>query len=216
MTDRGERAAMGSSKGSIWTPANIVTCVRIVLVPAWLLLAELTAADAHVPGASVDPDAFSVGALATFIVFAALSLTDKLDGYLARSRNEVTTFGKFLDPIADKLVVVVSLCYLLEVDMVSSWVLLIIVAREFLVSGLRMVVASKGEVVAASNLGKAKTATTMVSIAGILLVLALPQHAFTQGLLVVCNLLLAVAVVLTVWSGVDYFIKCWPYISEED
>jgi CDP-diacylglycerol--glycerol-3-phosphate 3-phosphatidyltransferase len=94
--------------------------------------------------------------LGVFLFFVALSLTDKLDGYLARSRNEVTTFGKFLDPIADKLVVVVALCFLLERGEVSSWVLLVIVAREFLVSGLRMVVASSGTVIAASPLGKGK------------------------------------------------------------
>ena len=113
---------------------------------------------------SGDGTALHLPSLAVALLFMALSLTDKLDGYLARSRGEVTTFGKFLDPIADKLVVVVSLCFLLEVGDVSAWVLLVIVAREFLVSGLRMVVASRGTVVAASSLGKWKTATTMVSI----------------------------------------------------
>ena len=153
--------------------------------------------------------------LAVFAFYVILSLTDKLDGYLARSRGEVTTFGKFLDPIADKLVVIVSLCFLLEHGMTTSWVLLVVVAREFLVSGLRMVVASKGVVVAASNLGKWKTATTMVSISGLLLCMALPHGNPFVWLVIISRLLLLVAVVLTAWSGVDYFLKSWKYLAED-
>ena len=154
--------------------------------------------------------------LAAFVFFVILSLTDKLDGYLARSRGEVTTFGKFLDPIADKLVVIVALCFLLEHGMASSWVLLVIVAREFLVSGLRMVIASKGVVVAASNLGKWKTATTMVSISGLLLCMALPAGQALDVLNLISQVLLFAAVVLTAWSGVDYFLKGWKYLVEAD
>lgn len=190
--------AMASETNKLWTPANIVTCIRVVFVPVWLALAEL------VGGAGS-------GGLVVFFAFCILSLTDSLDGYLARSRNEVTDFGKFLDPIADKLVVVVALCYLLEHGDVSSWVLLIIVSREFLVSGLRMVVATDGVVVAASMLGKLKTASTMLSIAGILLSIALGT---TGLLLTLSNALLLVAVVLTAWSGVDYFVKCWPHLNK--
>lgn len=203
----GADRANGDGARGIWTPANVVTVARIVLVPLWLLAAELAGARAE--GAASGP------ALAVFAFFVVLSLTDKLDGYLARSRHEVTTFGKFLDPIADKLVVVVALCYLLEAGSVSSWVLLVVVAREFLVSGLRMVVASKGVVVAASNLGKWKTATTMVSISAILLARGLVGAPaaffwwFGQALLVV-------AVVLTAWSGVDYFVKCRRYVTGEE
>lgn len=198
---------MSKNKG-LWTPANIVTCARIVLVPVWLLLAEFV-------GVS-HGDTVSWPGMCVFAAFVLVSLTDKLDGYLARSRNEVTTFGKFLDPIADKLAVVVALCFLLEHQMTSSWVLLIVVAREFLVSGLRMVVASKGVVVAASNLGKWKTATTMVAICGLLFVCALPAGlAFADYLEVVCQVCMAAAVVLTAWSGIDYFVKSWRYLSED-
>ena len=147
-----------------------------------------------------------------FLFFVVLSLTDKLDGYLARSRNEVTTFGKFLDPIADKLVVVVALCFLLERGEVSSWVLLVIVAREFLVSGLRMVVASAGTVIAASPLGKGKTAVTMVAISALLLAMALPAGSVSGGFELLGQVLMVVAVVLTAWSGIDYFVKSWSYI----
>lgn len=196
-----------AKRSSLWTPANVVTVIRVAFVPVWLAVAELSR-----PATDV---AWSVSAFVAALLFTLLSLTDKLDGYLARSRNEVTDFGKFLDPIADKLVVIVGLCYLLEQGMTSTWVLLVVVAREFLVSGLRMVVASKGVVVAASNLGKAKTATTMVALVGLLLCRALPTHGLAYALLGGLSVvLLWVAVILTAWSGIDYFAKCWPYVTE--
>lgn len=196
---------MQRGKG-IWTPANIVTMIRVLLVPLWLLFAELS-----VPGTE---QGVSLSALVVAILYIVISLTDKLDGYLARSRGEVTSFGKFLDPIADKLAVVVALCYLLEVGDVSAWVLLAIVSREFLVSGLRMVVASEGVVVAASNLGKAKTAFTMVGICMMLTVRALPSSmVVTYPGHIAADVLLFISVVLTVWSGVDYCVKCWPYLT---
>ena len=199
------------SSKTIWTPANIVTCARVALVPFWLLLAQLlgvSLADSlAIPG-------FKLGAFLVFIGYVVISLTDKLDGYLARSRNEVTTFGKFLDPIADKLAVVVALFVLLEWHMVSPWVLLVIVAREFLVSGLRMVVASKGVVIAASDLGKWKTATTMVAICGLLFLPSIPGGMIQDVLLFIFNASMWAAVVLTAWSGIDYFVKSWQYIAE--
>lgn len=201
--------ARDSGKQGLWTPANIVTCVRVALVPVWLLAAELWG------GLSIGGP--SAAGLAVFALYVAISLTDKLDGYLARSRGEVTTFGKFLDPIADKLAVVVALCYLLEQGMVSTWVLLIVVGREFLVSGLRMVVASKGVVIAASGLGKWKTATTMVSICGLLLCMGLGRgSALYTPVMGLSQLLMVAAVILTAWSGVDYFAKSWKYLAEVD
>lgn len=192
---------MSEKKNSsgMWTPANIVTCIRVVFVPVWLLMAQLLGG-------------VGTGGIAVFVAFCLLSLTDKLDGYLARSRNEVTTFGKFLDPIADKLVVIVALCYLLETGAPVTWALLVIVSREFLVSGLRMVVATKGIVIAAGNLGKWKTATTMVSICGALLAQALDSYE----LMCVSYVLLAVAVVLTIWSGTDYFVKSWGALADDE
>ena len=199
------------SSKTIWTPANIVTCARVVLVPFWLLLAQLLGASL---ADSLATPGFKLGAFLVFIGYVVISLTDKLDGYLARSRNEVTTFGKFLDPIADKLAVVVALFVLLEWHMVSPWVLLVIVAREFLVSGLRMVVASKGVVIAASDLGKWKTATTMVAICGLLFLPSIPGGMIQDVLLFIFNVSMWVAVVLTAWSGIDYFVKSWQYIAE--
>lgn len=200
---------MSAKSDSIWTPANVVTLVRIVLMPVWLLIAEAARIDeALMQGSAV--------AWASFLLFAAIALTDKLDGYLARSRGQVTNFGKFLDPIADKLEVVVALAFLLERGLCSSWVLLVVVAREFLVSGLRMVVASQGTVIAASNLGKAKTATTMIAIGGYLLCAALPAGGFTSGLHTLSFIFMVAAVVLTAWSGIDYFIKSWPALTAMD
>lgn len=199
------------SSKTIWTPANIVTCARVVLVPFWLLLAQLLGVSLT---DSLATPGFKLGAFLVFIGYVVISLTDKLDGYLARSRNEVTTFGKFLDPIADKLAVVVALFVLLEWHMVSPWVLLVIVAREFLVSGLRMVVASKGVVIAASDLGKWKTATTMVAICGLLFLPSIPGGMIQDVLLFIFNVSMWVAVVLTAWSGIDYFVKSWQYIAE--
>ena len=195
-----------SSNKSIWTPANVVTSVRVIFVPVWLAVAELCPAS--------DGSSVSFAALFSAVFFILLSLTDKLDGYLARSRGEVTTFGKFLDPIADKLVVIVALCFFLEKGMTSPWVLLVIVSREFLVSGLRMVVASAGTVIAASSLGKWKTATTMVSLSGLMLLRSLPAGVLASGLSVISYVLLLAAVVLTAWSGIDYFVKSWAFITE--
>lgn len=199
------------SSKTIWTPANIVTCARVVLVPFWLLSAQLLGVSL---ADSLATPGFKFGAFLVFIGYVVISLTDKLDGYLARSRNEVTTFGKFLDPIADKLAVVVALFVLLEWHMVSPWVLLVIVAREFLVSGLRMVVASKGVVIAASDLGKWKTATTMAAICSLLFLPSIPGGMIQDVLLFIFNAFMWVAVVLTAWSGIDYFVKSWQYIAE--
>lgn len=199
---------MATARSSIMTPANLVTIVRMVSVPLWLAIAEAFPAS--------DGSSFSWGAFLTFVLYVALSLTDKLDGYLARTRNEVTTFGKFLDPIADKLVVVIALAFLLERGLCSSWVLLIVVAREFMVSGLRMVVAAQGTVIAASNLGKAKTATTMVAIGAYLFLAALPAGGFTQVLHTISFVAMIAAMVLTAWSGIDYLIKAWPAVSKMD
>ncbi len=185
---------------SIWTPANVITCVRIVFIPIFMLLAA-QARDAA--GAIVSP-AYSIGACVLYIL---LSLTDKLDGSLARSRNEITDFGKFLDPIADKLLVVSALLLLLDEGYVSIWVVFIILLREFLVSALRMVASAAGEVIAADALGKLKTAVTMVSLCGFYVAFALESVGvtpFTGWILNLSQVLIVVAVVLTVVSGIQY------------
>ncbi|MCC6106540.1 MAG: CDP-diacylglycerol--glycerol-3-phosphate 3-phosphatidyltransferase [Coriobacteriaceae bacterium] len=196
---------MAASSKKLWTPANIVTCIRIVLIPVWFILA------AQVPAAI---SSFSVPAFGIALFYIAISGTDKLDGYLARSRNEVTTFGKFLDPIADKLVVIFALVYLLMEGSMGPFMLLVVIVRELLVSGLRMVVAAKGVVIAASNLGKAKTATTMVGICGMLLARSFGAGLFQTVLYGLSWWILVAATILTIWSGVDYLVKSWSYITE--
>ena len=149
-----------------------------------------------------------------FLVFVILSLSDKLDGYLARSRNEITVFGKFLDPIADKILVVTALIFLLEKSVYPAWMLMIIVGREFLISALRMLVASHGVVVAASGLGKVKTALTLVAICALLLRPCLPWANIQIVIQSVGLFELLLAVALTVWSGIDYVIKSWSVITD--
>lgn len=196
---------MASSSKKLWTPANIVTCIRIALIPVWFILA------AQVPAAT---SSFSVPAFGIALFYIVISGTDKLDGYLARSRNEVTTFGKFLDPIADKLVVIFALVYLLMEGSMGPFMLLVVIVRELLVSGLRMVVAARGVVIAASNLGKAKTATTMVGICGMLLARSFGAGLFQTVLYGLSWWILVAATILTIWSGVDYLVKSWSYITE--
>lgn len=183
---------------SIWTPANIITCVRIVFIPFFMILSEM-AFDGAASGL----------AWAAFVIYLILSLTDKVDGDLARKRGEVTDFGKFLDPIADKLLVFSALLILLEHQLVGVWAVFIIMFREFLVSALRMVASANGEVIAADKLGKAKTAVTMLSLCGYLLYVALDfgnaAPGLTQLLGTISWALMIAAVVLTVVSGLQYF-----------
>ena len=200
------RARRKARSDSIWTPANVVTTVRIVLMPVWLLLAEAARVDGMLRvGSAV--------AWTSFLLYTAIALTDKLDGYLARSHGQVTTFGKFLDPIADKLVVTCALLYLLELEFIPSWAVLVILAREFLVSGLRMVVASEGTVIAASDLGKWKTAVTMFAIGGYLFTVTVNPSTFSHVIEMASNVCMIAAVILTAWSGIDYLIKSWPAVS---
>ena len=161
---------------------NKLTVLRIVLILPFLLVLYL-----DVPGASYI-------ALAIFII---ASLTDLLDGKIARSRNLVTDFGKFADPLVDKMLVVAAMLWFVENGQMPGWALLIVILREFAVSGLRMVASDQGRVIAAGWSGKVKTASTMVCI--VLMFLPIPE--------LVNNLCVAVIVVTTLWSGVEYFVK---------
>ena len=182
----------GSNSVSIWNPANVVTCVRIVLVP---LFAAVALAD----------PASHASSLAALVLLIGICLTDKLDGYLAKSRGEVTDFGKFLDPIADKLLVTAALVVLLARGDVGVAGVLIILSREFIVSAVRMLAASNGEVIAAANMGRAKTAVTMVALC---FLFAVPLFPFASDMYSYMSftghVLYAVAVILTVVSGAQY------------
>ena len=162
--------------------ANKLTILRVVMIPAFLLVLYL-----NVPNANY-------WALA---IFAAASITDTLDGYIARHYNQITDFGKFMDPLADKCLVTAAMLWFVEVGQMPAWALLIVIVREFGVSGLRMVAADKGRVIAAGWSGKVKTAATMVCI--ILMLLPLPD--------IVNQIWTAVMVLTTIYSGVEYFMK---------
>ena len=185
-----------------WTPANVVTVVRICLIPVFVILMLAPWGDDNVrPWVSM-------------AVYALISLTDSIDGYLARSRNEITTFGKFMDPIADKLLVMAAMLVLVQLGTLPSWIPLVVVAREFLVSGLRMIVASSGTVIAASVIGKAKTFVTLVAVCAFIIKDTPVLGAAGPVVNVLAWALMYAAVVLTVISMVDYFAKSWPLLSD--
>ena len=133
-------------------------------------------------------------------IFIIASLTDFVDGYIARHYNQTTDFGKFLDPLADKLLTISAMCVFCQWGSFPAWALMIVLTREFAVTGLRLVAVQKGNVIAAGWSGKVKTASTMV---GLCAMMAIPGVAWLNGLVI------AVIVVTTVYSGVEYFVKNW-------
>ena len=168
--------------------ANKLTLARVVMIPAFMLVLYL-----GIPGANY-------WALA---IFALASATDWLDGYIARKYNQVTDFGKFMDPLADKCLVTAAMLWFVEVGQMPAWALLLVIVREFAISGLRMNAATTGRVIAAGWSGKVKTASTMVCI--ILMLLPIPS--------VVNTLCVAVIVLTTIYSGVEYLMKNLDVIS---
>jgi len=160
---------------------NVLTLLRIVAVPVIVvaLLDETPNGDALAAG-----------------VFALAALTDGLDGYIARSRNAVTTFGKLMDPLADKLLITAGLVSLVSLDRLAAWVAMVIIAREFAITGLRAVAADRGIVISASWLGKAKT---VLQIAAVFALIAKDPAPLWVDLLVYA------AVAATLISGADYF-----------
>lgn len=168
--------------------ANKLTVLRMILVPVFLIFISLNSES---------------GTMVATAIFIIASITDKLDGYIARSRNQITNFGKFMDPLADKLLVTSALIALVERGVVFGWVAMIIIAREFAVSGLRTLAASEGLVIAASNWGKAKTVVQIVAIIAGLIYLSYPLGWIN----VVTIVSMTASVIITIISGVDYFTK---------
>jgi CDP-diacylglycerol--glycerol-3-phosphate 3-phosphatidyltransferase len=195
-----------NASGVNLNPANTVTLARMILIPVFLLVLL-----ADWPRWFQAPAVFyQLRPWIAAVVFGVLAATDGVDGYLARSRNEVTTFGKFLDPLADKLLVTAALLALIEMNVLPAWIAFVIIAREFIVSGLRMVASAEGSVIAASRYGKLKT---VLQIAAILLFIVKdstvilgfgPEIAlWTQA---VAWTVMGAAVVMTIVSMVDYFV----------
>ncbi|AKA69891.1 CDP-diacylglycerol--glycerol-3-phosphate 3-phosphatidyltransferase [Clostridium scatologenes] len=183
--------------------ANKLTILRILLIPFFLIFITIKG----VP----------YGKLIAIAIFVIASITDKLDGYIARSRNQVTRFGKFMDPLADKLLVTAALISLVEYRIIPNWVATIIIAREFAVTGLRTVAAAEGIVIAASKWGKAKTVTQIIAI--VLALVNLNYNHVSLGIVrrfinyphkflnITTDVAMGIAVIITIISGVDYFVK---------
>ena len=184
--------------------ANKLTIFRIILVPIMVIIPFFNI-EAKVAG-------IPLTYLLVDLIFIIASLTDKLDGYIARSKNEVTTFGKFLDPLADKILVLTAMIMLVEMSKLPAWIPVIVLAREFIVSGYRLVAVEKGgKVIAASKWGKLKTVTQMIAI----ILAFLDMNEFGRcfsGVLtgsdlilnVVVTFMMIVQVIATVFSGWDY------------
>jgi len=177
---------------------NILTMTRIAAIP---LLAVLLMSPSR-------PAGFWAAA-----VFSLASVTDWLDGYLARRMGIVTIFGKFLDPIADKLIVMAALIMILPFGRVPAWMVLVILGREIIITGLRGIASSEGIVIQASNLGKFKTIFQLVAIIGLLLhydynwLFGIEQQLVQVNMHNVGMFFLWIATLLTVWSGVDYLAR---------
>jgi CDP-diacylglycerol--glycerol-3-phosphate 3-phosphatidyltransferase len=182
----------------VWNIPNILTLMRIAAIPLMVLLLMTGERE----------PSFWAAAL-----FSAASFTDWLDGYLARKMGIVTVFGKFLDPIADKLIVMAALIMIIPLGRVPAWIVLVILGREIIITGLRGIASSEGIVIEASDLGKFKTIFQIVAI--IALLLHYDYHWFFSAghPLLLANMhhvgmfYLWIAFVITVWSGVDYLFK---------
>lgn len=179
---------------------NKITVSRILLIPLFLIimLAPFKWGEVHLLGTDM-PITHLVGGL----IFILASTTDWIDGYLARKLNLVTNMGKFLDPLADKLLVSAALIVLVELGNAPSWIVIIIISREFAVTGLRLLLAGEGEVVAANMLGKVKTWAQIIAISSLLL----HNIIFEAANIPFGQIALWVALIFTIWSGWDYFAK---------
>ena len=184
--------------------ANKLTIFRIILVPIMVII----------PFLGIEGKILGIPTEYVIIdmIFIIASITDKLDGYIARSKNQITTFGKFLDPLADKILVLAAMIMLVEMTKLPAWIPIIVLAREFVVSGYRLVAVEKGgKVIAASKWGKLKTVTQMIAI----ILAFVDLHAFAEcftgnlqgGDLIlnfIVTIMMIVQVIATIFSGMDY------------
>lgn len=185
---------------------NKITVGRILLIPIMIIIPLFNIEGMYL--------GISTNNLIILIIFLFASFTDFLDGYIARKNNLITDFGKFLDPIADKLLVITALIMLVEMGIIPGWIPIITIARELIVSGIRMIAAGEGNVIAASMLGKIKTVSQIIAIA-LAFIDTNVFFAFSKisltGYALVLNILMSfgmlISVISTLWSGIDYFIK---------
>jgi len=170
------------------TLASKITLARVALIPAFMVTMYLSSGQA------------GVWMYVSLGIFILASLTDYIDGYIARHYNQVTDFGKFLDPLADKLLTIAAMTLFCEWGIFPAWALMIVLTREFAVTGLRLVAVQKGTVIAAGWSGKVKTASTMV---GLCAMMALPGIPLLNGVVI------GMIVATTLYSGVEYFVQNW-------
>lgn len=175
------------------TTASKITLIRVVMIPLYMVLMYLSAGE---------PNVWMWLALAVFIL---ASLTDFVDGQIARKCNQVSDFGKFLDPLADKLLTIAAMTMFCQWGRFPAWALMIVLTREFAVTGLRLVAVGKGTVIAAGWSGKIKTASTMI---GLCALMAFPTIDWLNWTVI------AVIVVTTVYSGAEYFVQNWKCLWE--
>jgi len=185
--------------------ANTLTMVRIICIPVFLVVL-LVDWPRYFPSRTL---LYQIRPWAAALVFTVLAATDGVDGYIARTRGEISTFGKFVDPLADKLLVTAALLALIEVDILPAWVALIIIAREFVISGLRMIASVEGIVIAASWYGKIKTLLQVIAI----ILFIIMGSAWFEGIdaaaqqwyVAVAWSFMGAALVMTIMSMIDYF-----------
>ena len=177
------------------TLPNILTCVRVLLIPVFMVLAYQNNMPCDI---------------AALIVYVVACLTDYVDGFLARKNNQVTNFGKFMDPVADKLLVMAALLIFIEDGTIPAWAVAIILGREFIVSALRMVAASEGLVIAANMWGKAKTMITMIT----LIFLLCPIGPILLGPVSLQDIMIWITVIITAISGTTYITDNFAVIKD--
>ncbi|WP_283610291.1 CDP-diacylglycerol--glycerol-3-phosphate 3-phosphatidyltransferase [Faecalispora anaeroviscerum] len=188
---------------------NKLTMLRLILVPFFVAVLLASALPHH--------------SLIAAVLFAVASYTDHLDGMLARKYHQITDFGKFMDPLADKVLVISALVCFVELHLANVWFVLLIIAREFMVTSIRLVAADKGQVIAANNWGKAKTVSQIIAILAVLLLqywqeltvagVALPVAANEPLTSLLGQLLILVATVLSVVSGGIYLKQNWQIVK---
>lgn len=171
-----------------WNLPNLLSLSRVFLAPIVMVFLAVRGQFGNLFGVNI-------GDILAGIVFIVASITDAVDGYVARKHGIVTNLGKFIDPLSDKILVVAALISLVELQRLPAWIVVIIVSREFIVSGVRMVAAAEGVVIAASAGGKAKTVSQIIAI--VMMIFDMPLAMPVMWL----------AMILTVWSGLDYLMK---------
>lgn len=186
---------------------NKITISRIFLIPLFLIVLSI---DFNWGEISIGNNVLPITQLVGSIIFIIASITDWLDGYIARKYNLITNMGKFLDPLADKLLVSAAFIMLIELQIAPAWIIIVIISREFAITGFRLVASGEGVVLAASSMGKLKTVSQILAV----ILLMLNNFPFSYTNIPVDIIMLYVALIFTVWSGIDYFIKNWNVMRD--